>query len=210
MEACVCPAPAALTTIVKQNCKVNLLQIQRWLFQRAGYLFDSTADPAVPITALASWTPLFAAVGATKVVSTPLIENWVFPRTEAVSEGGGDNTTIDGIEIVLGGSAVRGIGQIAEAPGTTIAEIRKLMCETDIVAYGINSAGAFVCVDADPDNEGTIHTGIPIRSLFVSDADNNGLNTRDKADISFGVEYGWRDNVVIVQPAFNAKNLWPA
>jgi hypothetical protein len=215
MEICACPAPAALTTILKALCKENLGQIQRFIFQRAGFIFDAGDDPTTDIRLLASWTPLFAAVGSTKVVSTPYVENFVIPRTEAATEGGGDNSTIDGIEIIVGANAVRGIGQIAETPSAIIMQIRKLMCEPDLVWYGINQYGAIIAKDLAPaevDLDAKQYTGLSLRSPFVSDADNNGLNTRDKADFSFGLEYGWRDNIAIVAPSnFNAKTaLWPA
>jgi hypothetical protein len=214
MEVCACPAPAALTTILRALCKENLGQLQRFIFQRAGYVFDAGGGVPNPITALASWTPLFAAVANTKVVSTPYVENFVIPRTEAATEGGGDNTTIDGIEIIVGANAVRGIGQIAETPSAIIMQIRKLMCEPDLVWYAVNNFGAIIAKDLNPaevDPDAKQYGGLSLRSAFVSDADNNGLNTRDKADFSFGLEYGWRDNIAIVTPAFNAKtSLWPA
>lgn len=212
MEICACPAPAALTTILKLTCKESLGQIQRFLIQRAGHVFDGTVNA---ITAIASWTPLFAAADSTKVVSTPYVENVVIPRTEAATEGGGDNTTIDGIEIIVGANAVRMLGQIAETPSAILKQLRKLMCEPDLVWYGINQFGAIIAKDLTPaealpaDKQ---YTGLPLQSLFVSDSDNNGLNTRDKADFSFGLPYGWRDDIAVITPAdFNAKTaLWPA
>jgi hypothetical protein len=200
---CTCPKPAALTTVAKVTCKENLGQIQRWIFQRAGFTFDADAL----ITALASWTPLFAAVGDTKIVSTPLIENFVIPRAEAITEGGGDNTTIDGKEIVLGAGAITATGVIAEAPESVIEALKELMCETDLVAYGINQYGRIIAKEVAEDE----YTGIPISSLFVSDSDSKGLNTRDQADIRFALDYGWRAGVKIITPNFNAKTaLWPA
>lgn len=211
MEACACPAPASLTTILKLTCKENLGQIQRFLFQRAGFVFDTEADPVTDIMLLASWTPLFAAVNATKVVSTPYVENFVIPRTEAVTEGGGDNSTLDGVEIIVGANAVRGIGQIAETPSNIIMQVRKLMCEPDLVVFMLNQWGQIIGRNQLPGTPGQEVIGIPVRSLFTSDSDNNGLNTRDKADFSFGLEYGWRDNLAVITPAFNAKTLlWPA
>jgi hypothetical protein len=216
MEACVCPAPAALTAILRLLCKENFLQLQRFIIQRAGYIFDGDTETSPnPITALSSWTPLFAASADTKVVSTPYVENVVIPRTEAATEGGGDNTTIDGIEIIVGANAVRMTGQIAETPSSILKAVRKLMCEPNLVWYGINSAGQIIAKDLDTTivaaQSAKIYGGLPLQSPFVSDADSNGLNTRDKADFSFGLPYGWRDDVAIITPAFDAKvSLWPA
>ncbi len=210
MEACVCPAPAALTTVLKVTCKENLGQIQRFIFQRIadGNIFAPGALGLA--TALASWDPLWAAIDDTKIVSSPYFENFVIPRTEAVTEGGGDNTTLDGIEMVIGANAATALGQIAETPSKILAQLRKLMCEPNLMVYMINQWGQIIGRDTAPETPGTSVTGIPVRSVFLSDADNNGLNTRDKADFRFGLEYGWRDNLAIVTPAFNAKlELWP-
>jgi hypothetical protein len=219
MEICDCPGAPALTTILRPTCKQNLGQLQRFLFQRPGFVFDANAvDPAEPnpIALLASWTPLFAANDDTKVVSSPYVENFVIPRAERITEGGGDNTTIDGREIHLGWGAISALGQVAEVPGNIIKSIKKLMCEADLVVYPINQYGQIIGIDAVglPESgapSGSV-AGIPISSFFVSDLDNNGINTRDKGDFGFSLDFGWRDDLVMIKPTdFNAKTaLWPA
>lgn len=211
MEACVCPKPASLSDVLRATCKENLGQIQRFIFQRQADGNDFTVGTLGLINLLASWTPLWIAADDTKVVSSPYVENFVIPRTEKAVEGGGDNTTIDGIEIVVGANAVTALGQIAETPSSILKALRKLMCEVDLQVYMINQYGQIIGRDLIPASPGTSVVGIPIQSFFVSDADNNGLNTRDKADFSFGLPFGWRDDLAIVKPtAFNAKTqLWP-
>ena len=217
MEICDCPGAPALTTILRATCKQNLGQLQRFLFQRPGHVFDAAGTPTPnPIDTLASWTPLFAANNDTKVVSSPYVENFVIPRAERITEGGGDNSTIDGREIHLGWGAISALGQVAEVPGNIIKSIKKLMCEADLVVYPINQYGQIIGIDAeglaeDGTPSGKV-TGIPISSFFVSDLDNNGLNTRDKGDFGFSLDFGWRDDLVMVKPDdFNAKTaLWPA
>jgi hypothetical protein len=211
MEACVCPKPASLTDVLRATCKENLGQIQRFIFQRQATGNDFTVGTLGLINLLASWTPLWIAADDTKVVSSPYVENFVIPRTEKAVEGGGDNTTIDGIEIVVGANAVTALGQIAESPSSVLKALRKLMCEVDLQVYMINQYGQIIGRDLIPATPGVSVVGIPIQSFFVSDADNNGLNTRDKADFSFGLPFGWRDDLAIVKPtAFNAKTqLWP-
>lgn len=203
---CVCPAPAALTTVAKVTCKENLYQIQRVLIQRAGYEFDA---PATDIKLIASWTPLFAAVAGTKVISTPYLEDFKIPRSEKQVEGGGTNETIDGREIVLGGGPITVTALIAEAPASVIKALKAIMCEVDLVAYFINQNGNIICKEV---TAGDKYTGIPIYSPWINDAGNDGLNTRDKADFSFSLDYGWRDTIAILTPTdFNAKTaLWPA
>jgi hypothetical protein len=203
---CVCPKPAALTTVAKVTCKENLYQIQRVIIQRAGFQFDA---PATDIKLLASWTPLFIAADDTKVISTPYIEGLVIPTSEPVTEGGGDNSTIDGREIVLGGGPITVTGMIAEAPASVIEALQKIACEVDLVGYFINQYGNIICREV---TAGDKYEGIPIYSPFISDAGNEGLNTRDKATIRFALDYGWRTKLAILTPTdFNAKTaLWPA
>lgn len=218
MEICECPGAPALTTILRALCKQNLGQLQRFLFQRPGYVFDSTAVMPVvanPINVLASWTPLFAAADETKVVSSPYVENFVIPRAERITEGGGDNTTIDGREVTLGWGAITALGQIAEVPGNVMKTVKKLMCESDLVVFPLNNSGFIIGIDAEGlAADGTpsgVVAGIPIAEFFVSDLDNNGLNTRDKGDFGFSLDFGWRDDLVIIKPDFNVKTaLWPA
>jgi hypothetical protein len=205
-----CPKPTALTTVEKLTCNENFGQIQRLLIQRAGFTFTA---PASDIALLASWTPLFIAVGDTKVISTPYLENFIIPRAEKISEGGGDNTTIDGREITLGAGAITASGVFAGVPAAIVKQLKAILLEADgsLVAYPINQYGKIIGIALDPLNPGDEVTGIPIYSPWVSDMGNDGLNTRDKGDFSIALDYGWRDDIVIITPTdFNAKTaLWP-
>ena len=215
MELCECPKPTALTTIMRPTCKQNLGQLQRFLFQRPGYVFDPGAGTPNDPVDLSSWTPLFAANNDTKIVSSPYVENFVIPRAERQTEGGGDNTTIDGREITTGWGPISALGQIAEVPGGIVKQIKKLTCETDLVVFPINEYGQIIGIDPEPNDTTLVPSGklvgIPISSFFVSDLDNNGKNTRDKGDLGFSLDFGWRDDLVLIKPEFNAKTqLWPA
>lgn len=204
---CLCPRPAALKTVERVTCKENIGQVVRFEFQRAGHKFDANAGTPNPIGLLASWTPLFVAVGNTKVVASPLVENVVIPQPEAITEGGGDNSTIDGVEIVNGAGAITVTATLAEVPGRILAQLKDLQCEPDLVVYMVNGAGNIIANELDfAANPGDVYGGFPIQSLFVSDAGNEGLNTRDKATLRFALAYGWRDNIAIIKPTdFNAR-----
>jgi hypothetical protein len=204
---CACPKPAALTTVDKVTCKESFGQIQRVILQRAGYTFDA---PGTDIKLLATWTALFAAVADTKVISTPYLENFIIPRPEPIKEGGGDNTTIDGMEIIMGAGPVTVTADISECPASVIAQLKAVICEVGpLAAIFINQYGKIICNQV---TVGDKWNGFPIYSPFVTDADNQGLNKRDKALFTFSMAYGWRDAAVILTPTdFNAKTaLWPA
>lgn len=214
MDTCVCPGPVSIPTIPKKTCVENFGQVIGWILQRPGFIFDSAALVTPnDIKLLASWTPLFTAIDDTKVSRTPEIENFIIPRTAAKFEGGGDNTTIDGVAKIVGFDPAAAIGQIAETPGTIISVLRNLLlCEPALVAYGINRSGQILARNVTPGVPATKITGISIQSAFVTDEDNNGYATRDKADFGFSLAAGWRDDVVVITPTdFNARYaLWPA
>lgn len=199
---CVCPAPAALPTILRIACNQKIGQVQRLIFQRAGFTFDTLTDD---IKTLASWTPLLTAVDSTKVVITPFVEGFVIPESEPITEGGGDNSTIDGVEIVLDGAGVTATGQIAGAPGAIMKPIRDLMCETNLVVYLITQYGKIIGRDLEPLTPGSKVTGIPIQAFYASNPGLQGLGTRDKATIRFGMAADWADDMAIITPTFNVK-----
>ncbi len=206
----ICPRPAALPTVNKVSCPENLGQIQRFLFQRAGFVFDSTGSTDIKL--LASWTPLFIATGDTKVVSTPVMANVVIPRGEAKVEGGGDNTTIDGVELVVGVGPITLTGDLISVPAKVIKQLKSLFGEENLVVYMINQYGEIIAHDNDPAATGTLVTGLQISGrVFASDAGNEGLNTLDKATLRFSFAEGWRDQLVKVKGTdFNAKTgLFP-
>lgn len=216
----VCPRPGALTTVVRQTCPENFGQIQRIIFQRSGYVFDDQADPVTDIKLLASWTPLFAANGNTKVVSTPYVENFIIPVAEPITTGGGDNTTVDGIEIIEGAGPITATGTFSGVPSYIIRQLKKLMGEAinpgDLVCYFLNQYGKIIASDTVPSDVAPFtpsgkYTGFPLTSLFIPNPGNQGLNTRDQSNFRFSLVEGWRDAAVIITPGFNVKTqLWPA
>ncbi len=209
----VCPKPAAMPSVAKQGCPINLGQIQRFYFQRAGFMFDSGDD--LDILLLASWTPLVTAVGDTKIITTPRMANVVIPRGEAKIEGGGDNTTIDGVEIVVGSNPITLTGDLISLSAKTRKQLKTALGpEEDLVVYMINQYGQIICKNVDPANTAvTQFTGLQISGrVFVSDPGNDGLNTIDKSSLRFSFAEGWADQLAIVKPTdFNPITaLYPA
>src|SRR5688572_8815374 len=145
---CNCPLPVALVTVPNVACPQKIGQIQKFIFQRKGHVFDVAATPTPnPITALASWTPLLSAVDETKVVITPWLQNVVIPAPEAVTKGGGDNSTLNGRELVVGETNPVVTGEMRNVPGNVIAALKGLTCYADIedlVMYGLNEFNQLV------------------------------------------------------------------
>lgn len=211
----ICPKPTAIPTVNKVTCPINLGQIQRFIFQRAGFIFDSAAMTPNDIKLLASWTPLFTATDDTKVISTPRMAGVVIPRGEAKTEGGGDNSTIDGVELVVGTGPITLTGDLISVPAKIRKQLKEaLNSEEDLAVYMINQYGQIICWNNDPANTAvTSFSGLQISGrVYVSDPGNEGLNTLDKSTLRFSFAEGWADQLAMVKGTdFNAKTaLFPA
>lgn len=200
-----CPLPNALTTVPNAACPENLGQIQKFIFQRAiaAWVFDSTGGTS--FLEAASWTPLIVAAGNTKIVISPYLDTVVIPKSEAITIGGGDNSTLNGRQLVAAGTNPIITGEERSASAEIIAAMQKLSQGEDLVWYAINQFNQLIGRDAYPGHPGTNIVGIPCHALFQGDAGNEGFAKDDKAQLRFGVDYGWRQNIYIKKPNFNAK-----
>lgn len=208
-----CPKPAAMPTVNLVTCPVNIGQIQRFIFQRQGWVFDS-AD-TTDILLLASWTPLITALGNTKIISTPKMAGVTIPAGEPKTIGGGDNETIDGVELIVGTGPITLTGTMMGLPAKARKQLKTALGpEEDLVVYMINQYGQIVVKNSDPANTAvTKFEGLQISGrVFISDPSNEGLNTYDKTIIRFSFAEGWADQLALVKPTdFNAKTaLFPA
>jgi hypothetical protein len=213
---CDCPRPAALPTIEAYDCAENIGQIQKMIFQRAGFQFDSGAVTPILFNAKADWETLLAAVDDTKVVVTPFMTEVTIPQNAPVTFGGNDNTTIDGITRVDGTESVTVTGMLTSVPAKVVKQVREILeCEENIVVYFINEFGKIIGRDVSIAQDGSVIEGIPVgsQSGFVSDAGNQGKNTRDTAMVQFSFAPAWRDSLYIATPEagfFPKKDIVPA
>lgn len=196
---CECPLPTEIIDIPAFTCGENFGQIQKIVFQRR----QTVAPFASLVTAatLAPWTVLKAASDATKVVSTPFFENFVIPGVEAITEGGDDNTTLDGVAVVVGETTPIATGNFRSLPGLTFEAIQKYNCETDLTAYFITEYGKII-----GDTSQFAFAGIPIQEYYIGDKSINGKNTQDKNMFRFAVRGGWSKKAKVITPTdFNAR-----
>src|SRR6056300_1371793 len=99
LNSCSCPLPTAIGDITPNSCPDNFGQIQKVIFQRRGFVFDGTVGK--DITLLADWQALQVAVDDTKVQVSPFTYNAIITAGESITNGGGDNTTLNGeVELV--------------------------------------------------------------------------------------------------------------
>jgi hypothetical protein len=189
---CPCPANAALTAITINACEFRVGQIQKLLFQRlyasAGVKNELTIASANP-NVIATWTPLIAATGATKVVCSPILANPGHEVPDARVYGGG-NATPGGIEKILGSSPSKFTAEIHNTRQDAITTMQALMCEKLIGVYMIDENGK-VWGKVDSLASPTKFYPIPIHSVFVSDLQVGGYENPDMNKISFMFPTGW-------------------
>lgn len=202
---CNCPLDAAIPDIPISACPSGLGQIQKVVFQRV-FKADGTKNGFVKASAdpvdLASWTPLLAAVDATKVVSSPYIQA---PTSEAGAPRvhGGGNETLGGVEIIIGAEPSTFSGQIKLAPQTTIKALKNYMCEA-VGVFLIDENGKIGLLADDPTTPANYYP-IPVHALFVGDKMLGNLEAPDQNMIQWKFLPNWSDNLVIITPDdFNA------
>lgn len=200
-----CPAPSSMTAIAEVDCGVDFKQIQRLAFQRVGDTFDATATTPTDIKALSSWQAKIAATDSTKIVLTPFIGgDPVIAAGAPITNGGGDNSTLNGVEELNGANPSVFTAVFKSLPAKTIRELKALSCEKRLVVYLILQGGRIAGSEVTagtPD----VYTGIPVEGqVFVSDRNNNGFGTKDTVSIQFSMPEGWSDTAEVLTPNFSA------
>lgn len=198
MEACPCPPNAAIPDIPDTLCPDNLFQIVRLILTRQGNQIAATEAAA---KLLATYTPLFAAADDTKIqITNKLMESTTIPPGEPIKDGGDDNSTPLGRALLTGRATIPFEGFLRNIDSAQVAALRAFGCEDLDVAF-VTSNGQ-IYFNKNVDN--TLR-GFPIHAFFVGDKGAEGLNTHDKAKITFGLDPGWRDNGILVTPSFDPR-----
>lgn len=205
---CNCPDDGILVDIVSTECPFDLKQIQRLAFATRGkVIWDSGtgggAGDGVPqlnsqVDTLADWQLRLAAVDNTKIVVTPLIGgDPIIEAGEAITEGGGDNSTLNGVEDVTGTNPSKFSCNFKSLAPVTEKGLKAVKCKTAEV-YFFNEDGNIIC---RMEEGSTHHRGFIMQSYFFSDRGNTGFGTKDKHMLSFSLPAGWSEDLVIVKPA---------
>lgn len=193
---CTCPLPASLTAIVAQACGIDLGQIQKLAFQR------TQATPSfteATILLLATWQALTAANDNTKIVITPFVGgDPIIEAGEAITSGGGDNSTLNGVEEITGVNPSVFSQTFNSLVPSTEKQLKALMCEKNLTVYFFLEGGRIVAkeITGTPNNA----TGLPVQSLFVSDRNNSGFGTKDTNSFRFSLLKGWSEDIRVYTP----------
>lgn len=209
---CNCPDDGILVDIDPSDCPFDLKQIQRLAFATKGKVIWNSAntDPVPPATGdgvpqvdsrvdtLADWQLRRSAVDNTKIIVTPLIggDPMIAPG-EAITEGGGDNTTLNGVAEVTGKNPSTFTATWKSITPEQETSFQAISCKTTEV-YFFNEDGDIVCEKIPGTDH---HKGIDMQSYFFSDRQNDGFGTKDRHTMSFSLKKNWSNNIVKVKPA---------
>lgn len=194
--SCDCPLSTAISDITASVCGENFGQIQKVIVQRKGWIFDGTAGK--DITLLADWQVLFGASDATKAQITPYLSSAVIAGGEKITNGGGDNSTLNGESELVGMNPSAFTSMMKSLTSAQIAELAAFNCEKALVVYFVNESGKIICKDLT----GGSYTGISISSFFAGEKSNNGYATLDENPLDFNIKKGWSCDYAIVETAF--------
>lgn len=200
---CNCPAPTALTEILAEICGVDLKQIQRMAFQRRQAFGVFT--PATIVT-LSEWQSFLSASDDTKIVLTPMIGgDPIIEAGEAITNGGGDNSTLNGVEEIEGVNPSNFSAMFKSLTPKVEAQMKKLICEKSLMVYFFLQGGKIACWADDLDADALTQKlrGMDAQSVFLSDRNNAGHGTKDTNNFSFSLVEGWSEKLVIFTPEFN-------
>jgi hypothetical protein len=192
MPICNCPVGTVIPTITPSSCPYDIGQIQKVIFQRQG----QTAGVGVTTGATESvWVALKAASDATKVQVSPYIYDAQIAEGDAIVEGGGDNSTLNGIGLITDANPSTFTGNLRAQQQSVVAAIRSYMCES-VQVYLVNGDGQIIH-DLDGSDK---MKGFPIDALFVADPSLLGFGTTDHNKISFQLRKEWADGLTITDP----------
>ena len=193
---CGCPAGAHLPDLEIAECKESFGQIQKVIFQRI-YKSPGVRNTIADLTKKANLATLLSAADGSKIIVSPYIQN---PITEpgAARTFGGGNASLGGVEIIIGTEPTAFTGIMYQEKQTTIATMKKYMCE-DVGVYLIDENGSIGAIANDP-NDPTEFSPIPIGKLFIGDKKLGGFEEPDSNSIEWNFFPNWSDNLVKVEP----------
>lgn len=197
MANCNCPNPTAYSDIPTSDCPFDLKQLQRVAFQQLGFIFDGTAGK--DITLKADWDALKVAADATKVVASPLVGGEpAITAGEAITEGGNDNSTLNGVTLVNGTNPASFTARFDSLEPSQEVALKQFMCRKNNGAYFVNEEDNIIAEEVTT-GSGTYKT-FAIQSYFFGDRTNEGFGTKDSNTMTFQLKAGWSEKLVKITP----------
>lgn len=200
LDNCNCPL-GEIPNIPDFDCDVDLGQIQKIVFQRSGYKFNP-AGGTNDITLGATWTPLVLATDSTKVQFSPFFEAGTIVAGEPLTTGGGDNSTLNGVEKITGTNPSMFTAQFPSIPQHIIEKLQEYACYKDLTVYFINEEDKIIAKNITQGGSPTDEiVGFPIQALHLADLNNEGFGTSDYNAIRFALKKRWSNGLEKFSPA---------
>ncbi|GAB3948377.1 hypothetical protein GCM10028805_22610 [Spirosoma harenae] len=171
----------------------------------AGWNAYATAPTEVNTLTSAWWTAFLAATGTSHAV-TPFIDAFDLPPTTALTEGGDDTTTYNGVPRQRSISYATAKGKLSGIDNTQAQQLRKLAAKSGNFQQGTRIGVIFI-------HEGTgitYLTGakpIPCFNIFIGDPKMGGLGASDDYEFQFHLEGGWSFTKKTLELAFEGGTL---
>jgi hypothetical protein len=214
-----CPLDPSLTDIPASACPENIGQVQRYWFVRKGEVVWDVVTPAnnlpttpstpdiagLDVTVAAGWNLLFTATNEFHVITSPLIGgDSTLTAGTTITQGGGDNSTLNGETLVNGINPTDGSARFDSLTGAQIAAFRKLACEGNgLEVYLISQEGKIW-----GSKVGDLLTGFDCTNVVLGSMSNAGFGTRDSNVLTFQLAFDWDETKYAVTPAdFNALTI---
>jgi hypothetical protein len=162
----------------------------------------------VTIKTSAAWqTAVTKASGAVGlVVVTPFIDSLDIPKSTAVTEGGNDASTANGVPRLRTTSFVAGTGTISGASAAQMKELRKIAAKSGNYQHGTR-VGMYLLHEGSGIGGLAAGKPIPVYNLFVSDPKKGGQGASNDYDINFHLEGGWGDDEQVFEANFVVSTL---
>ncbi|GAA3940514.1 hypothetical protein GCM10022406_25640 [Hymenobacter algoricola] len=188
-----------MTAIAKQDCAVNLKQLQRLLLQR--YNKVPTFATEAEMKTLAAWEALFDANDDTKVIITPFFQKAVIPSSEAQFGGENSNDTLNGVGTFLGFNPVRLSGEFVGLDSATYEQLDALTAES-LAELGVARVTAYP-VTADGEILAKGLRGIPGFNFTVGSPGTQGFKSQTVFPFGMSFSADWFKGVSVIKPTFN-------
>jgi len=200
---CNCPTSTVLSEIPAVDCAFDMKQIQRLAFVIAGNVTwgQATSIPTADadIKLLADWDARKTAVDNTKIVFTPLIGgDPAIAAGDAVSTGGGDNSTLNGVKEITGTNPSEFTATFKSITPEQELALKQFMCQPNVEVYFFLEGGRIASYKIAGTPAG--NKGFRIQSYFFSDRGNSGFGTKDMFSMSFNLGAGWSENLTMDVP----------
>ena len=199
-----CPLPAALAAIPESTCPEIFGQIQKIAFQ---IIQTTPSFTSTTIGLKATWTAAIAESDATKIVVSPFIMNLIVPETSLASEGGNDNTTINGIRNVRGLQTATATGNIVNVSAATRAGLQALFAYSKAPMPGLTQLWAYPILHDGRVLSYADLSGIQIYNVALTDPKLEGFNKDNVYPFSFDLLGGWSDGLVANTTNFKPYQL---